>query len=228
MKYLLSHFRTNIINLMRIIIQLYDTIIYIMDLGTTELNSLPIGNNNTNNNTNNNNNNNNNNTNTEYTPLKVSGPPNPTMSQENINLFVTGIQQASQSGMTQLPIRDVPRNQDHLVQDKHIITDYIPENSNYDYIPRHTSNPNNITQDQFNKSKFENVYSEMFTPLLIAILFFLFSLPLFKTYVLKVFPGMIKSDGNFNLYGFLFNSLCFSASYYLITKWLIIADERII
>ena len=212
-----------------------------MDLGTTELNSLPTtfnsntnannannGNSNNGNNNSNSNSNSNSNTNTEYTPLKVSGSPNPTMSQENINLFVTGIQQASQSGMTQLPIRDVPRNQDHLIQDKHIITDYIPENSNYDYIPRHTSNPNNITQAQSNKSKFDKVYGEMFTPLLIAILFFLFSLPLFKSYVLKVFPVMVKSDGNFNLYGFLFNSLCFSASYYLITKMLIISDERIV
>ena len=207
-----------------------------MDLGTTELNSLPTtfnsntnANNANNGNSNNgNNNSNSNNNNTEYTPLKVSGSPNPTMSQENINLFVTGIQQASQSGLTQLPIRDVPRNQDHLIQDKHIITDYIPENSNFDYIPRHTSNTNNITQAQSNKSKFDKVYGEMFTPLLIAILFFLFSLPLFKSYVLKVFPVMVKSDGNFNLYGFLFNSLCFSASYYLITKMLIISDERIV
>ena len=206
-----------------------------MDLGTTELNSLPltgnsnnlINNNGGNNSNNSNSNNSNSNINTEYTPLKVSGPPNPTMSQENINLFVSGIQQASQSGMTQLPIRDVPRNQDHLVQDKHIITDYIPDNSNYDYIPQN-NNSINMSKTQYDKSKFEKVYSEMFTPLLIAILFFLFSLPLFKTYILKVFPVMIKSDGNFNLYGFLFNSLCFSTSYYLITKWLIIADERII
>ena len=208
-----------------------------MDLGTTELNSLPISNNNTNNtnnnntnnnNTNNNNNNNNTNTNTEYKPLNLSAPPNPVMSQENINLFVTGIQQASQSGMTQLPIRDVPRNQDHLVQDKYTIPDYIPDNSNSDYIPRQVNNSINRTQAQSNKTKFETVYNEMFTPLLIAILFFLFSLPLFKSYVLKIFPMMVKSDGNFNLYGFLFNSVCFSASYYLITKWLIISDEFII
>ena len=203
---------------MRIIIQLYDTIIYIMDLGTTELNSLPLGNSN-------NNNNNNNNNNTEYKPLNLSAPPNPVMSQENINLFVTGIQQASQSGMTQLPIRDVPRNQDHLVQDKYTIPDYIPDNSNSDYIPRHVNNSINKTQS--NKSVFEKVYSEMFTPILISILFFLFSLPLFRSYVLKIFPFMVKSDGNFNLYGFLFNSVCFSASYYLITKWLIIADGQI-
>lgn len=185
-----------------------------MDLGTTDLNSLPLaGNVSTSNN----------NSNTEYTPLNVSGqPPNPTMSQENINLFVTGLQKASQSGMTQLPIRDVPRNQDHLVQDKRTIPDYIPDNSNSDYIP---STAVIRTQSQDDKSKFEKVYSEMFTPLLIAILFFLFSLPLFKSYVLKVFPVMVKSDGNFNLYGFLFNSVCFSASYYLITKWLIISDD---
>ena len=189
-----------------------------MDLGTTELNSLPLGNSN-------NNNNNNNNNNTEYKPLNLSAPPNPVMSQENINLFVTGIQQASQSGMTQLPIRDVPRNQDHLVQDKYTIPDYIPDNSNSDYIPRHVNNSINKTQS--NKSVFEKVYSEMFTPILISILFFLFSLPLFRSYVLKIFPFMVKSDGNFNLYGFLFNSVCFSASYYLITKWLIIADGQI-
>ena len=208
-----------------------------MDLGTTELNSLPTFNsnasmnannsNNTNSN-NNSNNNNSNNTNTEYKPLNLSAPPpNPVMSQENINLFVTGIQQASQSGMTQLPIRDVPRNQEHLVQDKHTIPDYIPDNSNDDYIPRHINTSINRTQTQHNKSKFETVYGELFTPILIAILFFLFSLPLFKSYVLKIFPVMVKSDGNFNLYGFLFNSLCFSASYYVITKWLIISDELI-
>ena len=41
--------------------------------------------------------------------------------QHNINQFVTGIQQASAAGLTTLPSRDIPQNQQHLSQDMQIL-----------------------------------------------------------------------------------------------------------
>ena len=44
----------------------------------------------------------------------------PSINQKNLNQFVSGIQQASAAGMTSLPSRDIPTNQQHLSQDANI------------------------------------------------------------------------------------------------------------
>jgi len=63
------------------------------------------------------------------------------MSQQNINQFVSGIQQASASGLTSLPSRDIPQSQSHLTQDQQMRPNYIPqETQNMDYITEHQTN----------------------------------------------------------------------------------------
>ena len=53
-------------------------------------------------------------------------------------------------------------------------------------------------------------------PLLIAILYFLFQLPIFKKYLFIYLPMLCLNDGNINLYGFLFNSILFGFIYYML------------
>ena len=49
-------------------------------------------------------------------------------------------------------------------------------------------------------------------------MYFLFHLPVFRKLIRQIFPIFISGDGNFNIYGQLFNSLLFGVIFYLLIK----------
>jgi hypothetical protein len=64
------------------------------------------------------------------------GPPSQTVvaTNMNVNEFVSGLQRATSSGLTALPIRDVPRNTESVISDEQTVPNYIPRDP-VDYIP---------------------------------------------------------------------------------------------
>ena len=144
------------------------------------------------------------------------------MNQQNINQFVSGLQQASAAGLTVLPSRDIPQTQSHLTQDQQMQPNYVPqEQYNTDYITEHQTNEdiirkyNNKEQQATNLDDF---YSTIQTPVLIAILYFLFQLPVVRKNVFKFLPSLFSKDGNPNLSGYVVNSAIFAALYFSLTK----------
>ena len=67
----------------------------------------------------------------EVRPMQQQPPPNlntgppPPLDQNTINHIVSGIQQASSSGATQLPSRDMPTSTNHIAQDVQVQANYI-------------------------------------------------------------------------------------------------------
>jgi len=152
-----------------------------------------------------------------------SGPTQSSMSldQNTIAQIVSGLQQASSTGVTQLPSRDIPLTTDNLTQDEQVQPNYIPQTNNRDYIKEDEDNDDIITN--YNKNvehanNLDQLYDEMQTPLLISILYFLFQLPIFKKYLYKYIPMLFSTDGNINLYGFAFTSTLFGLIYYMLSK----------
>jgi len=145
----------------------------------------------------------------------------PATMQKNLNQFVTGIQQASAAGMTSLPSRDIPQNQQHLSQDVAIQPNYIPSSdAHMDYIREH-SNEEIIraqAQKQEKKNTFDVWYDELQTPVLIGILFFLFQLPVIQKQLCKILPSLFNKDGNPSLSGYVFTSASFAGVYYFLVK----------
>lgn len=147
-----------------------------------------------------------------------------TLDQNTISQIVTGLQQASATGATQLPSRDIPKETNSITQDAQIQPNYIPQQSNVDYIKDYEDNEDIIRQ--YNKNaKYDNsldeLYGEIQTPLLLGVLFFLFQLPIFKKYLYSYFPILFLKDGNMNLNGYLFMSAVFGILYYLLNKVII-------
>ena len=63
-----------------------------------------------------------------------------TLDQTTISQIVNGLQQASSSGVTQLPSRDIPQNTNTITQDPYIQPNYIPPaNNSHDYITEYQS-----------------------------------------------------------------------------------------
>ena len=161
--------------------------------------------------------------------LQQSRDNDPAMMQKNLNQFVTGLQQASAAGMTALPSRDIPQNQQHISQDVRIQPNYMPpQYEQTDYIQQHQTNENIIqaqAQKQEKKNNFDALFDELRTPVLIGVLFFLFQLPIIQKQLCKILPSLYNKDGNPSLSGYIFTSAAFASSYYFIVKSMLFLER---
>jgi hypothetical protein len=150
-----------------------------------------------------------------------AGMPGMALDQTTINQIVNGLQQASATGSTQLQSRDIPQNTQGYTQDAQIQPHYIPPSSNADYIKDYEDNNdiiNNYNRQMESANSLDQLYDELQIPLLIAVLFFLFQLPIFKKFLFQYFPILFFKDGNINIYGYVFTSALFGLLYYLLFK----------
>ena len=135
----------------------------------------------------------------------------------NVNEFVSGLQRATTSGLTALPIRDVPRNTESVVSDEQTVPNYIPRDP-VDYIREHHENSRSFMDHRAkmaNQSEsLDVIYDTLQVPILLAILYFTFQLPVMRKYLLMYLPSIFNKDGNHNLSGLLFISVLFSCTYY--------------
>ena len=151
-------------------------------------------------------------------PLSQSMPSSET--QQIMNKVVTGIQQASAMGATQLPSRDIPLTTQSLVQDEQVQPNYVPPPPK-DYIQEYETMENVVQNNMISQNRqntMDLLYEELQVPLLVGVLYFVFQLPVFKKYMYKTFPFLFAADGNSNLYGFVFNSAMLGSSYYVLSK----------
>ena len=144
------------------------------------------------------------------------------LDQSTISLIVNGLQQASISGATLLPSRDIPMTTTGHSTDPQIQPNYVPQPQNpVDYIKNYEESSDMV--DEYNKNmsrqnSLDDMYNEIQTPLLLAVLYFLFQLPFFRKFLLSYFPILFSNDGNFNINGFLFSSVLFGLLFYTLNK----------
>jgi len=143
------------------------------------------------------------------------------LDQTTINQIVNSLQQASLTGVTQLPSRDIPMNTTGHSNDPQIQPNFIPPQNNVDYIKNYEQTSDMI--DSYNRNTqrqntLDDTYNEIQTPLLLAVLYFLFQLPFVRKFLYSYFPVLFSKDGNLNINGFLFNSILFGLLFYLLNK----------
>ncbi len=140
----------------------------------------------------------------------------------DINSFITGIQNAAANGGLQLPSRDIPQSQNHLTQDSQLKPNYIPE-SNTDYIENSYNHNEIINQNkrkETNINNLDSLYDDIHIPIILAVIYFVFQLPIIKKNTLKYIPSLFSKDGNYNFSGYIVTSIAFASSYYFIMKTL--------
>jgi hypothetical protein len=150
---------------------------------------------------------------TSISDLPVGGPMpavSDSLDQSTISLLVNGLQQVKS---TQLPSRDIPITTEGLSNDVQTQPNYVPSPETEDYIGDYE-----IPRDNKNGDSLDDMYSELQTPILLAVLYFLFQLPIFKKHLFNYFPILFANDGNLNISGFLFNSALFAMIFYMIHK----------
>jgi len=155
---------------------------------------------------------------TEQNPQNRGGE----LDQGTISQLVNGLQQATIAGATHLPSRDIPMNTTGHSNDPQIQPNYVPPpQNNLDYIRDYESQENIVKQHNKNinvNNSLDEMYNEIQTPLLLAVLYFLFQLPFFRRFLFSYFPVLFLNDGNYNLNGYLFCSILFGLLFHLLNK----------
>jgi hypothetical protein len=146
------------------------------------------------------------------------------LDQSTINMIVSGLQQASTTGATQLPSRDIPMTTNNIMQDAQTQPNYVPQPTqgmrmNYiDDYERTEEMMQNYAKNSRRGDSLDEMYNEIQIPLLIGVLYFLFQLPVFRKYLLQFFPVLFSMDGNLNINGYIFTSILFGLFYYILNK----------
>jgi hypothetical protein len=171
-----------------------------MDITTTSIDQLPMTNMNESN------------AQTTYNPNIVETAPTDVLQQ---------IKEELSNITNPLPSRDIPQNTLNVVQDIQTTPDYIPSSQQYNYIDQNIEDRNIITNYEQMERISEGVnslYEEFQYPLLIGILYFIFQLPIFKTYISIYLPYLISKENTYNLYGYIFVSFLYSISFTFLFK----------
>jgi hypothetical protein len=126
------------------------------------------------------------------------------------------------NGGTQLSSRDIPMTTIGHSNDPEVRPNYIPPPpQNMDYIQNYEQASDMVNTYGRNNQKnnsLDDIYNEIQTPLLIAVLYFLFQLPFFRKFLFSYFPILFSTDGNLNINGFLFTSVLFGFIFYFFNK----------
>jgi hypothetical protein len=145
------------------------------------------------------------------------------LDQTTISQIVNGLQQASISGATQLQSRDIPMSTSGHNIDPNIQPNYVPPppQTDADYIKNYEQKSdmiNDYNKNTQRQNSLDDTYNEIQTPLLLAVLYFLFQLPFFRKFLFSYFPVLFSNDGNFNINGFVFTSVLFGLLFYVLNK----------
>ena len=124
-----------------------------------------------------------------------------------------------------LPQRDIPMNIAEHMQDEQIQPNYIPKPKiTADYIQEYQeSTDRKIREHEENKMREKRVaswFDEVQIPIMIALMYFIFQLPIVNTVIFKRFSflSIYREDGNFNLLGLILKSLLFASMFYSFHK----------
>jgi hypothetical protein len=126
-------------------------------------------------------------------------------------------------GMPQqrLPSRDIPMNPANYQQDEQVQANFVPTvKLTSDYIREYEEASERVMKEheekKYREEKANTTFSELQIPLLIAVLYFIFQMPIINTFLRKYFSflALYHSDGNFNLIGLLLKSILFGSIFY--------------
>jgi hypothetical protein len=147
--------------------------------------------------------------------------PSMSLSQQDINEIVKGIQTASQHNLTKLPSRDIPMDTTRITTDNTVRPNYVPEPTNVDYIQQE-DNLLSILESKQKMQKHNDrmnvLYDEVQTPLFVTLLFFFFQLPFFKKLLRKNLSSLFNKDGTDNFNSYILKSTLFGIMFYGVSK----------
>jgi hypothetical protein len=155
-------------------------------------------------------------------------PENQRLNNDNIqkeNFQTIGLpdefrDQVMNTPQQRLPSRDIPVNPDMYNLDENVQPNHIPRaDVKSDYVREHhdmtEKNLQEYEQKKYRENRLDDILENLQMPVFVALLFFLFQLPIVNTLIFKKFSflSIYSDDGNFNFYGLLLKSMSFGSFY---------------
>ena len=162
-----------------------------------------------------------------------SVPSYPSSSFQNPNQ--NSNQNQNQNQNYSLPPRDMPMDPTQYTNDEQIQANYIPPipqekvNTTNEFMRKYEEEKRRELQThqekKHKKSKKEEIIEQSQVPIFIAVLFFLFNMPLVNSLIFKrfAFLNIFDTEGHMNTYGLFLKSAAFGLTYYgfsWIVDWL--------
>ena len=139
--------------------------------------------------------------------------PRPNQGQMDPMMMMQQHQSMDPNQHIPLPSRDIPMNQIEYQQDEQIQPNYMPRQKlTSDYIREYEAASEQALKEHEQKKRGEkardNLFSDLQTPILVALLYFIFQMPIVNTLLFKYFSflSIYNVDGNINFMGLLFKS----------------------
>ena len=140
------------------------------------------------------------------------------------------------SQFARLPSRDMPMNSTFYTNDEQVQPNYIPPlpastrltNEYMKQYDEHNETQIKMHNDKKQRSsRLEELIETGQIPLLVAILFFIFHIPVVNHYVFRhlSFLSIYDIDGNFNIYGLILKSSLFGGVYYSVSQMIHLLSE---
>jgi hypothetical protein len=131
------------------------------------------------------------------------------VSSDTINQIMSTINVAG----NHLPSRDIPMMNPHDDQSR---PNYMP-NQPHDYIQQY-SNLADIAKNNNPKTS-DDIFDKLQIPIMCAVVFFLFQLPIVRKSLFKYLPSFYFTDGNPKISAILIQALVFAAGVYIINTF---------
>ena len=151
--------------------------------------------------------------NTSYSPMDIHpnpyGHPPPSVPSMPTPSAVHPQQQQ------RLPSRDIPQDQTYLVRDPEVVANYIQPVKTGEYMRQYEDTTNTKLEthkkEKEAKSRVDKLVEDGQIPVLVAMLFFIFHMPIVDNYLMKTFSflSVRDTDGNFNVNGLIMRSVAF-------------------
>lgn len=150
---------------------------------------------------------------TSYAPMNIHPNPYGNQTPQPNSL--------PQQKQQRLPSRDIPMDQMGYQQDEEIQPNYVPRvRFAEDYVKDYENiSEASIRTHETKKERvslIDRLLTDLQTPIFVAILFFIFQLPIVSTMVFRRFSflSIYNPDGNVNMYGIALKSALFGSAFY--------------
>jgi len=157
-----------------------------------------------------------------YAPMNIHPNPYGNSIQPNVMpLPESKVRFQEENPQMRLPSRDIPMDQTIYQQDEEIQPNYIPRAKlTRDYVRDYEEvTHDNIKRHENRKDKtsmLDKIFSDLQTPVLVALIFFIFQMPMMNTMFYRNFSflSLYNTDGNVNFYGIALKSAVFGSVFY--------------
>ena len=142
--------------------------------------------------------------------------------------LTSALKEASASGATVLPSRDIPQQTLGRQQDDHIKPGFVASSESNDYIGNILDKEKIIQDSQRKQNHADNldyIYQSLQLPVLVGVIYFLFQLPVVRKNLLTFLPNLFNKDGSPKLSGYIFNSIMFALFYTLLVKGMVYLQD---